>query len=178
MWAGEEVSADGVSWTFTLREGLLFHDGEKVRAHDVVPSINRWGQRNTYGQRLLAIADEIAVVDDRRWRIRLKEPFPQMLYALSQGCYVMPERMAKVSASQPIKEFVGSGPCVFHERDWVSGVRSGYTKFVKYVSRQEAPSKTAGAKVVNYERVEGRNQPEPGTGGAALEGGGWGRVSV
>lgn len=168
MCAGEDVSADGLTWVFTLREGLLFHDGERVRAHDVVPSINRWGQRNTYGQRLLAIADEIAVVDDRRWRIRLKEPFPQMLYALSQGCYVMPERMAKVSASQPIKEFVGSGPFVFHERDWVSGVRSVYTKFDKYLPRQEAPSNTAGGKAVNFERVEWVIQPDPGTGASAL----------
>ncbi len=168
MCAGEEVSADGLNWVFTLREGLLFHDGEKVRAHDVVPSINRWGQRNTYGQRLLAIANEIAVVDDRRWRIRLKEPFPQMLYALSQGCYVMPERMAKVSASQPIKEFVGSGPFVFQAADWVSGVRSVYTKFDKYLPRQEAPSNTAGGKVVNFDRVEWVIQPDPGTGASAL----------
>lgn len=168
MCAGEEVSADGLTWTFTLREGLLFHDGEKVRAHDVVPSINRWGQRNTYGQRLLAIAEEIAVVDDKRWRIRLKEPFPQMLYALSQGCYVMPERMAKVPANQAIKEFVGSGPFVFQTADWVSGVRSVYTKFDKYVPRQEAPSNTAGGKVVNFERVEWLIQPDPGTGMSAL----------
>ena len=168
MVAGEEVSADGKTWLFTLRDGLLFHDGEKVRAQDVVPSISRWGQRNTYGQRLLAIADEIAVVDDRRWRIRLKEPFPQMQYALSQGCYVMPERMAMVPASQAVKEFVGSGPFVFQARDWVSGVRSVYTKFDQYVPRQEAPSNTSGGKVVNFERVEWVIQPDPGTGASAL----------
>lgn len=168
MVAGEEVSPDGLAWTFTLREGLLFHDGEPVRAHDVVPSIARWGQRNSYGQRLLAIADEIAVVDDRRWRIRLKEPFPQMLYALSQGCYIMPERMAKTPASQAVKEFVGSGPFVFHEREWVSGVRSVYTRFDKYQPRQEPPSNTAGGKNVNFERVEWVIQPDPGTGASAL----------
>jgi len=168
MCAGDEVSADGLNWMFTLRDGLLFHDGEKVRAHDVVPSINRWGQRNTYGQRLLAIADEIAVVDDRRFRIRLKEPFPQMRYALAQGCYVMPQRMAQVPASQPIKEYVGSGPFRFVAEDWVSGVRSVYLRNDRYVPRQEAPSNTSGAKVVHFERVEWVIQPDPGTGASAL----------
>jgi len=168
MCAGDEVSADGLTWVFTLRDGLLFHDGEKVLARDVVPSINRWGQRNTYGQRLLAIAEEIAAVDDQRFRIRLKEPFPQMRYALAQGCYVMPQRMAQVPASQPIKEFVGSGPFVFQVADWVSGVRSVYTKFDRYVPRQEAPSNTSGGKSVNFERVEWVIQPDPGTGASAL----------
>jgi len=134
----------------------------------VVPSINRWGQRNTYGQRLLAIADEIAVVDDRRFRIRLKEPFPQMRYALAQGCYVMPQRMAQVPASQPIKEYVGSGPFRFVAEDWVSGVRSVYLRNDRYVPRQEAPSNTSGAKVVHFERVEWVIQPDPGTGASAL----------
>jgi len=168
MCAGDEVSADGRNWVFTLRDDLLFHDGEKVRAHDVVPSINRWGQRNTYGQRLLAIADEIAVVDDRRFRIRLKEPFPQMRYALAQGCYVMPQRMAQVPASQPIKEYVGSGPFRFVAEEWVSGVRSVYLRNDRYVPRQEAPSNTSGAKVVHFERVEWVIQPDPGTGASAL----------
>lgn len=168
MCAGDEVSADGLDWTFTLRDGLLFHDGERVRAHDVVPSIRRWAQRNTYGQRLLAIANEIAVVDDRRWRIRLKEPFPQMRYALSQGCYVMPERMSTVPSNQPVKEFVGSGPFVFQAADWVSGVRSVYTRNDRYAPRQEPPSNTAGAKVVHFDRVEWVIQPDPGTGASAL----------
>ena len=168
MCAGHEVTDGGLNWIFTLRDGLLFHDGAPVLSRDVVPSINRWGQRNTYGQRLLAIAHEISVVDDKRFRIRLKEAFPQMLFALSQGCYIMPERMALVPASQPVKEFVGSGPFVFRASEWVSGVRSVYTKFDKYEPRQEAPSNTAGAKVVNFERVEWVIQPDPATGASAL----------
>jgi len=80
----------------------------------------------------------------------------------------MPQRMAQVPASQPIKEFVGSGPFVFQVADWVSGVRSVYTKFDRYVPRQEAPSNTSGGKSVNFERVEWVIQPDPGTGASAL----------
>jgi peptide/nickel transport system substrate-binding protein len=67
-----------------------------------------------------------------------------------------------------VKEFVGSGPFVFHANEWVSGVRSVYTKFDKYLPRTEAPSNTSGAKVVNFQRVEWVIQPDPGTGASAL----------
>src|ERR1700755_687581 len=46
MVEAEEVSNDGLSWTFRLREALKFHDGEPVRAKDAVASINRWSARD------------------------------------------------------------------------------------------------------------------------------------
>ena len=61
-----------------------------------------------------------------------------------------------------------SGRLLFHANEWISGVRSVYTKNDKYVPRQEAPSNTAGGKVVNFERVEWLIQPDPGTGMSAL----------
>ena len=50
MIEGEEVSADGRTWTFRLRPGLKFHDGEPVRAKDAVASINRWAAREPTGR--------------------------------------------------------------------------------------------------------------------------------
>ena len=47
MVESEEVSADGLTWTFKLRDGLKFHDGEKVLAKDVVASITRWTKSAT-----------------------------------------------------------------------------------------------------------------------------------
>jgi peptide/nickel transport system substrate-binding protein len=41
----ESVTSDGLTWTFTLRASLKFHDGEPVRASDAVASINRWPSR-------------------------------------------------------------------------------------------------------------------------------------
>jgi peptide/nickel transport system substrate-binding protein len=45
-----EVSADGMTYRFTLREGLAFHDGQPVRAADAVASIRRWAQRDIAGR--------------------------------------------------------------------------------------------------------------------------------
>src|SRR6516164_845295 len=55
-----QVSDDRLTYTFRLRDGLKFHDGQPVRAADVVASLKRWGQRNdAYGHELLAAASAI-----------------------------------------------------------------------------------------------------------------------
>ncbi len=172
MCAGHDVSADGLIWTFTLRDGLLFHDGAPVRGIDAIASIRRWGQRDTLGQRLLALAAEMTAPDDRHFRIRLTEPFPQMLYTLgADNCFIMPERMARTSPNQPITEYVGSGPFRFVASEWVSGVRAVYEKFDGYVPRQEPPDFLAGGKIVHFPRVEWTIQPDPGTAASALQAG-------
>jgi peptide/nickel transport system substrate-binding protein len=54
MVAGHELSDDKLRWRFTLRNGLRFHDNEKVRAADCVASIARWAKRDPFGQRSLS----------------------------------------------------------------------------------------------------------------------------
>ena len=49
MVEGEEVSSDGLTWTFKLRSGLKFHDGEPVLAKDVVASLTRWMRPRLHG---------------------------------------------------------------------------------------------------------------------------------
>lgn len=76
MAAGHVVEDGGRTWTITLREGLRWHDGEPVLAKDCVASLQRWARRDGAGQSLLAVTEEMAALDDRRLRIRLKEPGP------------------------------------------------------------------------------------------------------
>jgi peptide/nickel transport system substrate-binding protein len=170
MCAGHELSADGLTWTFTLRDGLLFHDNEKVRAIDCTTSINRWAQKDPFGQQLMSVTEEMKPLDDKRFSIRLKKPFPQVLYALgARNCFMMPERMARTPASEQIKEYVGSGPYRFLRDEWVSGARAAWARFDKYVPRQEPPSYFSGGKVVHFDRVEWIVQPDPATAAAALQ---------
>src|SRR6476646_1047323 len=49
-----EQSADGLVWTFTLRDGLEFHDGAPVTSDDVIASLKRWASRDSMGQKLVA----------------------------------------------------------------------------------------------------------------------------
>ena len=61
MIDAEEVSVDGLIWTFRLRPGLKFHDGEPVLAADAVASIRRWAAREPMGQMIEAVENELAV---------------------------------------------------------------------------------------------------------------------
>jgi ABC-type transport system substrate-binding protein len=94
MFEGHELSEDRLTWRFSLREGLRFHDGEPVPARDAVASIGRWAQRAPLGVSMKKQLDEIRAIDDRRFEIQLKKPFPHLLYGLGRAvdCVVRPER--------------------------------------------------------------------------------------
>jgi peptide/nickel transport system substrate-binding protein len=169
MLAGYEMSTDELTWTFTLREDLKFHDNEPVRAIDCTASITRWAVKNPLGQTLTVRTHEMKPLDDKRFYIWLKQRFRQMTYAMGAGnLFVMPERMAKAAATEQIKEYVGSGPYVFQRNEWISGARAAYEKFKDYIPRQEMPSYYAGGKVANFDRVEWITQSDPNTAAAAL----------
>jgi peptide/nickel transport system substrate-binding protein len=170
MVAEHEVSSDELTWTFKLREGLKFTDGAPVRGIDCVTSIQRWAAKNPFGQQLVAQTDEMKPLDDSQFQIRLKKRFRQMTYALgAQGCFIMPERMAKTPATEQIKEFVGSGPFIFKQDEWQAGTKAVYVKNPGYVPRQEKPEYVSGGKVAYFERVEWHTQPDPATAAAALQ---------
>src|SRR5215472_16520388 len=75
MVESESVSPDGLVWTFRLRSGLKFHDGEPVLARDAVASINRWAARDSMGQMVKAVENELVAIDDRTFRWSLKKPY-------------------------------------------------------------------------------------------------------
>lgn len=170
MCAGQTVSDDGLTWDFTLRDGLAFHDGEAVRGVDCTTSINRWAQRNPFGTQLLQQMNEMTATGDKTFRIRLKTPFQQMLYALgATGCVVMPEHVAKTPASTMVTDYTGSGPFRFLPKEWDAGNFAAYARFEGYKPRQEAPQWFAGGKVAKFDRVEWIVQPDPATAAAALQ---------
>src|SRR5205823_13553669 len=84
MVESEEVSSDGLTWTFKLRPGLKFHDGEPVLAKDVVASLERWSARDQMGLLIRSVQQELTAVDDRNVKWVLKKPFPKMLLALGK----------------------------------------------------------------------------------------------
>jgi ABC-type transport system substrate-binding protein len=49
------VSADGMEYTFTLRDNLRWHDGRPVQAEDCVESLRRWGRKDRFGGLLMAL---------------------------------------------------------------------------------------------------------------------------
>jgi peptide/nickel transport system substrate-binding protein len=175
MAESEEVSADGLTWTFKLRPGLKFHDGTPVLAKDCVASLIRWSFRDPMGLMIKAIQEEIVAVDDSTFRWRLKKPFPKMLLALGKNnspcSFIMPERIARTDPFQQITEYIGSGPMKFVRGDWVPGARAVFEKFADYVPRSEPASWLAGGKRMLVDRIEWVIMPDPATASAALQNG-------
>ena len=175
MIESEEVSSDGLTWNFQLREGLRWHDNEPVRAQDCVVSLTRWMVRDGMGQMLRAITDELVQTGDRTFRWRLRQPYPKLLLALGKNntpiAFMMPERVARTDPFQQITEFVGSGPMRFNRSEWVPGARATWSRVEQYVPRSEPANWLSGGKRMMVDRVEWIIQPDPATASAALQSG-------
>jgi peptide/nickel transport system substrate-binding protein len=169
------ISPDKLTYTFTLRDGLKFHDGQPVRSADCIASLRRWAKRDPLGQKLAEALDSWSAVNDKTFRLKLKKPFPLTLDALgklaSNVPFIMPERVARTDAFQNITDATGSGPFKFVKEEWVPGNKVVYIKNTAYVPRKEAPSWAAGGKVVKVDRVEWIYIPDPATAAAALNAG-------
>jgi peptide/nickel transport system substrate-binding protein len=169
------VSDDKLTYSFTLRPGLKWHDGQPVRAADCVVSLQRWGKRDTLGQKLMEAVGEIRAIDDSTFTITLKTPFPLILDALgklsSNVPFMMPERLAKTDAYQQIPEAIGSGPFKFVKEEWQPGNKAVFVKNTDYVPRTEPPSFASDGKIAKVDRVEWLYIPDTGTAAAALKAG-------
>ena len=154
-----ETSADGLVWTFTLREGLEFHDGAPVTSDDVIASLKRWASRDSMGQKLAASIAEYKPVDARTFQIVLKQKFGPLIEAIGKPSvvvpFIFPRKAAEAQdAFTQSDNVIGSGPFMFKKDEWKPGEKLVYVKNPKYKPRPEPMSGLAGGKVVKLDRVE------------------------
>jgi len=160
-----EVSPDKTVWTFTLRDGLEWHDGQPVTSEDCIASLKRWGARDAMGQKLLDFVKEFKAVDGKTFQMVLKEPYGLVLDSFgkpsSQVPFMMPKKVADTDPFKQIDSQVGSGPFIYVNAESKPGERHVYAKNPKYKPRSEAPSGLAGGKVAKVDRVEIIEMPDP-----------------
>ncbi|MBV9833386.1 MAG: ABC transporter substrate-binding protein [Alphaproteobacteria bacterium] len=153
-----EVSADKLTWTFTLRDGLEWHDGKPVTSEDCMASLTRWSKRDPMGQKLFDFVKELKAVDAKTFQMILKEPYGLVLDSIgkpsSNTPFMMPKRIADTDAFKQIDEYVGSGPFIYQTAQSKPGEKHVYLKNPKYKPRNEPPSGLAGGKVVKVDRFE------------------------
>ena len=98
-------SADFKEWTFTLRKGLVFSDGAPVTSEDVIASINRWAKRDVFGQVMMQEISIFEPIDETRFKMTFKTPFPMVLDAFSKQSgspsFIMPKRVACLLYTSP-----------------------------------------------------------------------------
>ncbi|RVT92276.1 ABC transporter substrate-binding protein [Rhodovarius crocodyli] len=169
------ISDDRMTYTFTLRPGLTWHDGTPVTAADCVASLRRWMPRAGMGRLLAAATDTLEATDARSFVLKLKQPFGLVLEALGRPNtpvpFMMPERIARAAGDGRVTEIVGSGPFVFRADRYRPGDRIVLDRNPRYVPRDEPADFLAGGKRVNIEGLELIVMPDGATSAAALQAG-------
>jgi peptide/nickel transport system substrate-binding protein len=166
------VSPDNLTYRFTLRPGLKFHDGQPVTSDDAIASIQRWMKRGLVGATFASFAAGFEKVDDRTFTLKMKEPFGGTVFLLGGTTGTLPIVMRKQDAAtdafQNITEAVGSGPFRFNKAEWVPGSKVVYDKNPDYIPRTEPTDGLAGARLVKVDRVEYVVIPDAQTAVSAL----------
>lgn len=113
-----DISEDGLTYTFHLRDGVTFHDGTTMDAEDVKFTLDRArAEDSTNAQKaLFANIAEVTVIDPLTVQVTLSAPTGALLFNLAWGdaVIVAPESIGE-AATHPI----GTGAFMF--ADWVQG---------------------------------------------------------
>ena len=170
-----DVSDDQLTWTFTLRDGLNWHDGSPVTAEDCIASIERWSAKANMGGLLSRATASMEVADERTFTITLNEPFGLMLTALghpnSPSPFMMPKELAETPPNEQLQEVMGSGPFVYDSERHRPGDSMVLTKNEDYVPRDGPADFLAGGKVVNIDELMIKVLPDSITATTALTAG-------
>lgn len=170
-----KTSEDGLSYTFTLRDGVVFHNNAPLTAKDVVwtwttflDPAAKWPCRANYdGSRGLKI-EAVEAVGEHTVRFRLTAPFPAFLSMMARAdCdaagIAHPD---SVDASGIWVRAIGTGP--FKVTDWRRAEFIELERHDRYSAREEPTDGYAGAKAPKVDRIRFLVIPEPATAKAAL----------
>ncbi|MBM7632824.1 ABC transporter substrate-binding protein [Geomicrobium sediminis] len=160
-----ETSEDGKTITFSLREGVLFHNGEELTADDVVASMERWQEiANVLPDASYEATDPYTVL------LHLDEPNNTALHLLadiSQMAAVMPEEIAVDAPATGVTEYVGTGPYEFS--NWNQDQHVHLTRFEEYTGVDEETDGMGGAKHAYLDEIYFQFVPDSQTRVAGLQ---------
>lgn len=158
------VSDDGKTYTFTLRDGLKWHDGTAVTAEDCLASLERWSKLDKTGQVMASMLVRAEAVDEKTFEMEFDESTDIVLRAMARPssvpAFMMPKKLAETPTTETLREAIGSGPFKFIHEEYRPGVQAVFEKFTDYVPREEPADGLAGGKVVNIDRVEWVTMPD------------------
>jgi peptide/nickel transport system substrate-binding protein len=160
-----EMSADGMTWTFWLRQGITFHDGTELSAEDVKWSLEMVTKPDSiaaFAARLRTTIKEIEVADPHTLIIRTHKPDLWLAQDLSmaagyEGAILPKKYFEQVGADGFAAKAIGSGPY-----KWVKGLAGSYIQL-------EAVDKHWAEGVPKYKRLTYSVVPEENTRIAMLQ---------
>ena len=171
-----EVKDGGRHFVFRLRDNLKFHNGDSVDSGDVVASLNRWLEDDTFNVYVVPnlVGDGITAVDDRTIEVRVTRPNGQFLAQVGKTMQhfpmIMPKEIADLGGGETrltIDQMIGSGPAVFKEYRELESSR--LERFEDYVPRDEPGDAAAGGKRMFFDTIDAKYIAEQEIRVAALE---------
>jgi peptide/nickel transport system substrate-binding protein len=165
-----QISDDGLTYTFHLREDVVFHDGTPFDAQAVKFNLDRIADPATKSQKaifMLGPYESTEIVDDYTVKVHLKEPYAPFLDSASQVYLGMasPTAIEKWGADYQLHQ-VGTGPFILKEyipQDHLTLVRNPDYNWAPPIFNHQGPA--------YLEEIEFRFFVEPATRALALEGG-------
>lgn len=141
-----DISDDGKTYTFKLREGVTFHNGNEMTSEDVAASMNRWLETSSRAKSLLANASYEAE-DTYTVVLNLESPAADVLTIMSSQANfpaIMPKEIIESAPAEGVKEYIGTGPFKFEE--WKQDQYIHLVKYDDYKAVDAEPSGFAGKK--------------------------------
>jgi peptide/nickel transport system substrate-binding protein len=121
-----EISEDGTAYTFTIPEGVTFHDGDPLTASDVVWSLDQSRAETAVAAADLASVTAVTAPDDQTVEVTLSEPDNDLLFNLSRRAGVV----LNEGATDLQNTANGTGPFVL--ADWSQGSSITLERFADY----------------------------------------------
>jgi len=172
------VSADGTIYSFTLRDGMTFHDDQAVTSLDLVASLNRWlpgGSAKATLMRDFTAEEPFVAIDDLTFEIRMNQPYGGVIASVAAphwGPFVMPARISSVTdVTEGVNEYIGSSP--YKLVRWDQGYQVVLERHEGYKSRSEAADHMAGGAVSYLDKIIWLEVPDEETKIAGLLTGEW-----
>lgn len=110
-----DVSDDQTEMSFSIRQGVQFHDGTELTSEDVVATFDRIAEQGGLASDYFGYIDSYEAPDEYSFELYLNEPFAPMLSRLAtKDMHIL---TAEQAAQEDIEELIGTGPFEFESRE-------------------------------------------------------------
>ena len=162
----ETISDGGKTIVMSLRKGVKFHNGEEMRADDVVASLDRWGTHGGRGKVLYDHVASVTATGDYEVTMKFERvygPWKSLLAFLNGGPVIYPAEIAGSAGGEPLKneQVVGTGPFKFNE--WRPNRHIEVVRFDDYAQPSGETDGYAGRREVMVDAIRFIAVPDMGT---------------